>query len=188
MFIYNFKVNGSILFKAFFVLLLIICLALFSLSIYNIFKNIYNEKESIKEETVDDYIKTAEVSEISSKNYTNVLKQVHDNLDKYLGRKISFTGYIYKVDALKENEFVLARNMIINEASQTVVVGFLCKYDNINDFKELTWVNITGTIEKGYLDGDIPEIKIEKIEKVKKPDDEFVYPPDDTYVPTSVLY
>jgi len=42
--------------------------------------------------------------------------------------------------------------------------------------------------EKGYLDGDIPILKITNIENTNKPKDEFVYPPDDTYIPTSVLY
>ena len=89
---------------------------------------------------------------------------------------------------LEKNQFVLARNMILNQASQTVIVGFLCQYDNIQDFKELSWVHVTGTIEKGYLDGEIPILKITNIEKANKPKDEFVYPPDDTYIPTSVLY
>ena len=34
----------------------------------------------------------------------------------------------------------------------------------------------------------IPYLKIEKLDIVNKPEDEFVYPPDDTYIPTSVIY
>lgn len=193
MFVFNLKVNGKKLFKIFLILLSIITIILFILSVYNIFKTIYSdsslntlEKENI---TVNDYIMQSEVSEISSKNYTNVLKQIHENIDSYIGRKISFTGYIYKIDALKQNQFVLARNMIINSASQSVIVGFLCEYDNIDTFKELSWIHVTGVIEKGSLDGDdIPILKITDIKETNKPKDEFVYPPDDTYIPTSVLY
>ncbi len=187
MFVYNVKMSGNKLYKSIFAILIIISIILFILSIYHIFKNfsptIQNESYA-----VDDSINLDDVSEISSENYTNTLKQIHDNLDEYIGRKISFTGYIYKIDALEKNQFVLARNMIINQASQTVIVGFLCQYDNIQDFKELSWVHVTGTIEKGYLDGEIPILKITNIEKANKPKDEFVYPPDDTYIPTSVLY
>ena len=78
--------------------------------------------------------------------------------------------------------------MIINEASQSIVVGFLSEYNDISNFKDFTWVKVTGTIEKGYLNGDIPVLKTKSINKVKKPKDEFVYPPDDEYIPTSSIY
>lgn len=56
--------------------------------------------------------------------------------------------------------------MIINEASQTVIVGFLCEYNNISDFQNLSWVKLTGTIKKGNLNGDIPILEITNIEKL----------------------
>ena len=68
------------------------------------------------------------------------------------------------------------------------VFKFLCEYENIDSFKELTWVHVTGTIQKGYLDGDIPILKVIDLKETSKPKDEYVYPPDDTYIPTSILY
>lgn len=133
----------------------------------------------------DSYFADGTVFEIPSNQYTNVLKAVHDDLDCYIGKELSFVGYVYKIDYLGENQFVLARNMVVNSASQTVVVGFLSECDKINTFENLSWVKVTATIEKGYLDGDIPLLKVSSIENASKPNDEFVYPPDDTYVPTS---
>lgn len=191
MFVYNFKVNGNKFYHAFFSILIIITLILFILAVYNVFSVILSASQSSSYEniTVNDTIPQEDISEISSSNYTNTLKQIHDNLDAYIGRKISFTGYIYRIEALKENQFVLARNMIINSASQSVIVGFLCEYDDISSFNELSWVHVTGTIEKGILEGDdIPILHITDIKETTKPKNEFVYPPDDTYIPTSVLY
>ena len=74
--------------------------------------------------------------------------------------------------------------MIINSNSQTVVVGFLCEYDDAKNFPDNTWVQITGEIIKGDYHGDI--IKINNIKIVDKPSqEEYVYPPDDSYIPTS---
>lgn len=190
MFVFNMKVNGSKICKTIFLLLIIITICLFALSVYNIFHSIYTSNNSNENNvtTVNDNIPIEDTSEISSQNYTNVLKQIHDDLDSYIGRKISFVGYIYRIEALEDNQFVLARNMIINSASQSVIVGFLCEYENIDSFKELTWVHVTGTIQKGYLDGDIPILKVIDIKETSKPKDEYVYPPDDTYIPTSILY
>lgn len=120
-------------------------------------------------------------------NYTNILKSVHDNPDEYIGQKIKFSGYIYRVIDFTEKEFVLARNMVVSSDFQTVVVGFLCRYDKAKEFEDGTWIEITGTIKKGTYHGDMPIIDIENIQKTEKPSDEYVYPPDDDYIPTSSL-
>lgn len=126
------------------------------------------------------------VSQISSKNYTNVLKTVHENIDSYVGKKICFTGYVYRVLDLEGNQFVLARDMIINSNYQSVIVGFLCEYDNAKDFANDTWVQVTGEIVKGDYHGDMPILNVIEIDVVPKPSsDEYVYPPDDSYIPTN---
>ena len=89
------------------------------------------------------------VTTLSSKNYTNVLKTVHDDIDSYVGCQINFTGYVYRVLDLTDNQFVLARNMIVSSDFQSVVVGFLCDYEKAKDFKDDDWVEITGKITKG---------------------------------------
>ena len=120
-------------------------------------------------------------------NYTNILKSVHDNPDEYIGQKIKFSGYVYRIIDFTEKEFVLARNMVVSSDFQTVVVGFLCNYDKAKDFEDGTWIEITGTITKGAYHGEMPIVDIENIQKTEKPSDENVYPPDDDYIPTSSL-
>ena len=127
------------------------------------------------------------VSNISSSNYTNVLKAIHENIDSYIGIKINFTGYVYRVLDLNENQFVLARDMIVSSNFQSVVVGFLCEADNASTFENDAWVNITGEITKGSYHGDMPIVKVTEIKKVDKPNDEFVYPPDESYIPTNEI-
>jgi len=115
------------------------------------------------------------------------LKSVHDNPDEYIGQKIKFSGYVYRIIDFTEKEFVLARNMVVSSDFQTVVVGFLCNYDKAKDFEDGTWIEITGTITKGAYHGEMPIVDIENIQKTEKPSDENVYPPDDDYIPTSSL-
>ena len=77
--------------------------------------------------------------------------------------------------------------MLINSNQQAVVVGFLCSSNEAKNFSNDTWVEITGTVTKGNYHGDIPLIKITEIKEAEKPNDEFVFPPDETYIPTSSL-
>lgn len=184
--IYNFKVNKTKLTKILLLIFILICLIILIFSFFNLFTKVKNYKN--EEFTVSDNKFISNTSEIPSNQYTNALKAVHDDLDDYIGKEITFTGYVYKIDYLQKNQFVIARNMIINQASQTVVVGFLCEYNDISKFENLSWVKLTGTIKKGDLNGEIPILEITHIEKTSKPEDEFVYPPEDTYVPTSNIY
>lgn len=175
MFVYNIKVSSSKIFKLILFLIIIIALVITGIAIFKTFVN--NSVE----------IKSDEIYTIPSSNYTNILKAVHDDIDTYVGQKISFSGYIYRVYDLQDDEFVLARDMVVNSNFQTLVVGFLCHCDDVINMQDGTWVSIVGEIKKGYYHGDIPIIDISKIEEVSKPTDVYVYPPDDTYIPTSSL-
>ena len=46
---------------------------------------------------------------------------------------------------------------------------------------------VTGKIIKGYFHDEIPVIDINKIEETTKPEEVYVYPPENTYIPTSVI-
>lgn len=180
MFICNVKVNGKLWFKIIMFSMGFIVLGVFALSLYKLY---WAQKEIIN---VNDSVVHSDITEISPANYTNILKAVHENMDSYLGKKIKFSGYIYRVIDFNNNQFVLARDMIVD--SQSYVVGFLSEYNQIKDFEDGTWVEITGTIKKGkYHNQNIPIINIIELKKIEKPEDEFVPPPNNTYIPTSSI-
>lgn len=177
MHIYSFKLNGKLITKIVFVIIGLIVTGYFIYSAYTIYTNSFKVNDEQEKENIIN---------ISPENYTNVLKEVHENMDKYIGKKICFTGYVYRLSDFDNNQFVLARDMIISSDMQTLVVGFLCDCKKAKDYDNNSWIEITGTITKGAYHGDIPVIKIESIKKVDKPQDNiYVFPPDDTFVPTS---
>lgn len=182
MFIYNVKINGGILLKTIIVILSIFMLVVFGISVYKIFFL------SGKFETKDKIIAN-EINEIEPENYTNILQAVHNDLDSYIGLKIKFTGYVYKLIDFKDNQFVLARDMFINEEkNQAVVVGFLSESKNAKNLEDGEWIEIVGVIEKGkYHNEEIPVINVTEIKQTSKPENTFVTAPSNTYIPTSGL-
>lgn len=78
--------------------------------------------------------------------------------------------------------------MVISSNLKTLVVGFLCEFENAKSFKDNTWVEITGTITKGSYHEPIPVIQVTEMENIKKPEEYYVYPPDDSFVPTINLF
>ena len=172
----NIRLNK--LFKIFFFFVVTLMAIFFLISVYRIITKSTNSSSSCE---------SNDIIEITSNNYTNVLKAVHDDIDTYTGKKIKFTGFIYRVYDLTDTEFILARNMIISSDNKAVVVGFLCNYDNAQSFNNNTWVEITGTIAKGNYHGDMPIINVTEIKNTTCPNDELVYPPDDSFVPTNTI-
>lgn len=178
MFIYNIKFNGTKLFKILLAIIVIVVIVLCGVVAYKIYK------ASIK---INDEIKSEDIVELNNDNYCTILKTVHDDIDTYVGQKIKFSGFIYRVYDLEKNQFVLGRNMLINSDMQTVVVGFLCNYKDSEKLKDGTWVEIEGTITKGKYHGDMPILEIINIKEIQKPEDEYVIPPKEDYIPTSVI-
>lgn len=176
MFIYNVKVSGSLLFKIFFIIATIVILTIFSISCYKIF---VLAKDNT---TVSD--RSSNVIEITPNNYTNILKDSHENIDKYVGKSYKFSGYIYRAYDFTDEQFVLARDMVISSDYQTLIVGFLSEYKDIKNYSDDTWVEVIGTIKKVDYHGDMPELEITSLKEIDKPNDEYVFPPDESYVPT----
>ena len=181
MFVFILSLNKNKIAK---ILLIISCILVLGILIFACMK-IFNKNSTF---SINDRMETPNVVQLNTTNYTNTLKTVHENLNSYVGQTINVSGYIYRLYDFKDTEFVIARDMVVSSDFKTLVVGFLCNYKNLSDFDENTWVNITGKITKGNYHGEIPVIEITKIEKIEKPSDEYVYPPDDFYIPTSALF
>ncbi len=180
MFVFNMKLDGNRTSK---ILIGILCVILLFITFFICYKLIFNSFFK----TNDEINTKNAIYNISPQNYTNVLQNVHNNLDDYLGQKVKFSGYIYRLYDFSNEQFVLARNMIISSDFQTVVVGFLCHSEIASNYEDSTWVEIEGTITKGNYNGEIPIIEVENIQKVDTPSEEFVYPPDSSFIETSTV-
>jgi uncharacterized membrane protein YcgQ (UPF0703/DUF1980 family) len=85
-------------------------------------------------------------------------------------------GYIFRASDFSTNQFVIARDMLINE-SESRIIGFLCESENALSFPDNEWVRATGTIHIGDYHGTMPIIKIKKLEPSKLPEQIWVCPP-----------
>lgn len=182
MFIFNLKINKNVFSKILFILMLIIIIGIFIFGVYIIF---FKDDGTL---TLSDTIKGDDVFEVTESNYTNILKATSEDIDSYVGCKIHIVGYVYRLIDFEENQFVIARDMLLTENSQSLIVGFLCEYENAMDFEDGTWVEIVGEVQKGYFNGDIAILNILSIEETEEPENLYVSMPDDTYIPTANMF
>lgn len=99
---------------------------------------------------------------VNPSEYSQILDEVHSNIDKYIGKNISVSGYVYIQDNFLPNNFVIAQDVIID--SQNFVIGFLC--ENLTDIplKPYESITITGKIAKCiYNNLQYPVIKTYQI-------------------------
>lgn len=113
---------------------------------------------------------------LDTENFTNILKTVHDNIDSNIGKTIKLSGFVFRLPDFRANYFVCGRNMLLDEEEK--VVGFLCTYNQDIELVDNEWVEITGTIVKGYYMTDMPVIQITNINKITAPANTFVKTPD----------
>ena len=113
---------------------------------------------------------------LNTDNFTEILKTVHDNIDANVGKTIKLTGFVFRLPDFRSNYFVCGRNMLLDNDEK--VVGFLCTYNGDMELTDNEWVEITGTIIKGYYTTDMPVIEISDITKVTAPTNTFVKTPD----------
>ena len=178
MFIFNLKLNKNLFSKILFILMLIIIISIFIYGVYVIF--IKHNKTS----NIDSCIKNEEIFEITESNYTNILKASNDNVDNYVGLKVHVIGYVYRLLNFEENQFVIARDMLISNDNQYLIVGFLAESEDVKNFEDGTWVDVIGEIKKGDYAGDIALLDVISITKTNEPQNSYVSMPDETYIPT----
>ena len=170
MLIYNFKFNKKTFIKIFSISIIVLAVIIMLLSLSKIITAIkMSSNNSDSNEKIS----------VSANNFTNFLRDCHDNLSLYVDKEVELSGFVYRMPDFKNNQFVLARTMLFNSDNNAVIVGILCDYNKASELSDYEWISIKGTISKGDYKGEMPVVNILELEKINKPKDEFVSPPSD---------
>lgn len=162
--IFNIVLKHNNFFKLF---ILFILISFLIILLFTTLKLIYTNKTS------------SNIINIETSNYTDFLKDCHENINNYLDKKVKISGFVYRMNDFNKTQFVIARNMIFNDNKTSVVVGILCEYSEGYEYNDSEWIEITGKIHCTDYHGTIPYIKIESIKKIEPPQDAFVKEPSD---------
>ena len=114
---------------------------------------------------------------MDSDNFGIWLNEITDNMDKYNGKKIELTGFVYKDKQFKANEFVPARLMMTCCTADLQPVGLLCRYAGTPQLKQDSWIKVSGTISVENDNNEKTAVIIpDSITNTAKPAEEYVYP------------
>ncbi|MED4603368.1 TIGR03943 family protein [Paenibacillus validus] len=109
--------------------------------------------------------------------FIETLTSVDLYLDAFIGKKMQLTGFVYRQEDMKDNQFVIGRFSIQCCSADAAPFGVLAEYDRAKTFAADTWVTVTGTLEKTkFNDVEIMVLKVEKVAKAEPAKTPYVYP------------
>lgn len=115
---------------------------------------------------------------MDDRNFAPWLTELYTQLDSWVGTKITVSGSVWKdQDYFAADEFAVARMMMLCCAADMQPVGFLAQWDNAKNLTDNEWVMVSGTVgKKQYESSADPIIIVDRVEKIPRPQREYLYP------------
>jgi putative membrane protein len=109
--------------------------------------------------------------------YLEVLSAIDLFKEPFIGKKIEISGFVYRENDLKENQFVVGRFVMQCCSADASPYGVLIDFPSAKNYTKDTWVTVSGTIQKTtYHNNEIFMIQANKVEKIPAPESVYVYP------------
>lgn len=142
--------------------------------------HVNEEKYILTEEEYDGYVQELQsLSHIMMDTYLYNLyyEEISKDLNKYIGKTVQLSGFVYKEEGFSNNQLVISRFLVTHSADDADIVGFLSEFNEASTLSEDTWIEATGTLEKtNYNGSELPQLKITSWKKIDEPDESYVYP------------
>lgn len=116
--------------------------------------------------------------EITDENYLEVMELIYNYPSEFIGKKISYEGFVYQTPNDSNADFFLFRFGIIHCVADSGVFGLLTHMPEGVTVKNDEWYKIEGTIQSDYYQPfkrEIPSVVVTNAEKVAAPKNQYVY-------------
>jgi len=101
--------------------------------------------------------------------------------DNFLDKELIISGFVYREDDMKPNQFVISRLAMSCCAADAEPYGFMVESAEANNFATDSWVRIRAKIgQTTYNDYGIVNLEAIEITKIEASETPYVYP-DYTY-------
>lgn len=95
-----------------------------------------------------------------------------DHLERYIGKKVTFTAMVLKPENFPKDYFVPGRMAMTCCADDMAFLGFACEYDKADTLEQKQWVKVTAKVAKEYwadYNGEGPILHALSVEAAKAP-------------------
>ncbi|MGM2765923.1 TIGR03943 family putative permease subunit [Bacillus sp. PGP15] len=114
--------------------------------------------------------------QVEDKDYVQTTSIIGQDVKGFKGKEITFSGFIYNDKDVTGDKAVVARYGITCCIADASVWGMIVAGENVKKLPQETWVKITGFLDETTYKGTLfPLVKVNKVEKINKPTDPYVY-------------
>lgn len=114
---------------------------------------------------------------VDEKSYTEILTTLDLYLDAFQGKTIEITGFVYRTEAMLEQQFAVGRFAMTCCSADASPYGVFSEFADAKSLKDDEWVTITGKIGKTqFNEMDIMKIDVVSVKKTEQPEEPYVYP------------
>jgi putative membrane protein len=135
---------------------------------------------TMSKEEYDSYIgalKQTQNIKMTEEMYAAYYQEIINEPNSFVGKEITFSGFVYREQGFSQNQIVLSRFLITHCIADAGVVGFLSEFNGAGELAEDTWVEATGEIRMQQYDGkELPTIHITDWKIIEQPNQPYVYP------------
>ncbi|KMP35355.1 hypothetical protein TU52_11660 [Bacillus cereus] len=114
--------------------------------------------------------------QVEDKDYVQTMSIIGQDVKRFKGKEITFSGFIYNDKDVTGDKVVVARYGITCCIADASVWGMIVVGEDVRKLPQETWVKITGLLDETTYKGTLfPLVKVNKVEKINKPTDPYVY-------------
>lgn len=115
---------------------------------------------------------------ITDDNYLEIMELIYNYPSEFIGKKVSYEGFIYQSKNDKSTDTFLFRFGIIHCVADSGVFGLLTHLPEGMTVKNDDWYKVEGTIQTDFYQPfkrEIPSVVVTKVEKINAPENQYVY-------------
>ncbi len=117
------------------------------------------------------------IIEVTDQNYLDIMTLLDLHLEKFIGKELEITGFVFREHDFDENRLVVARFSMTCCTADAGVYGTLVETEEAYLYENDMWIKVRGTIDKTEYHGyQLPIIQLREITVVAEPDSPYVYP------------
>ncbi|SFS68131.1 TIGR03943 family protein [Paenibacillus sp. BC26] len=132
----------------------------------------------VSREELQEFLPLKEVG-LTDTNYLKGLEAIYNFPDAFIGRKISFDGFVYTGEQSEANHYFVFRFGFIHCVADSGVFGMLVDFpSDTAAFHNDEWVRVTGTLTSSFYQPfkqTIPMLRVTEWKTIPKPQDPYVY-------------
>ncbi|OKL35465.1 TIGR03943 family putative permease subunit [Domibacillus mangrovi] len=143
-------------------------------------KGMVVDRKEIKQGEYDENMKRLDhdrVIHMKDEVFEPYYGRINAEPEKYIGRTVKMTGFVYKEESFQSNQLALTRFLITHCVADASSIGFLTEFDEAYTIEQDTWMEVEGILHITQYDGfEIPMLKISSWKIISEPNEPYVYP------------